>query len=57
MIIIGIAALFLGTLEHWQSMKQLRAEGADVPRSIAMLVASLVSILGVIALLAVIFRQ
>jgi putative membrane protein len=56
MIIIGIAALFLGTLEHQQSLKQLHAEGANVPRSIAMLVASLVSILGVIALLAVSFR-
>lgn len=57
MIIIGIAALFLGTLEHRQSLRQLHAEGAAVPRSIAMIVASLVSILGVIALLAVIFRQ
>jgi putative membrane protein len=57
MIVIGIAALFLGTLEHWQSLQQLRAEGANVPRSTAMIVASLVSILGVIALLAIIFRQ
>jgi len=57
MIVSGIAALFLGTLEHRQNLQQLRTEGANVPRSMAMLVASLVSILGVIALLAVIFRQ
>lgn len=57
MIIIGIAALLLSTFQHRQSLKKLRAEYADVPLSTAMIVASLVSVLGVIALIAVIFRQ
>jgi inner membrane protein YidH len=57
MISIGLAALLLSTLEHWQSMRKLRAEGAKVPISITMVVAWLVSILGLLALIAVVLRQ
>lgn len=57
MIIIGLAALLLSTVQHWQSMKQLRAEGAKLPISTALIVAWLVAVLGIVALVAVIFRQ
>ena len=57
MISIGLAALLLSTIEHWQNMKKLRAEGAEVPTSMTMVVAWLVSVLGLIALIAVIFQQ
>jgi inner membrane protein YidH len=57
MISIGLAALILSKVEHWRSMKNLRAEGAETPFSMAMIVAWLVSAMGVIALIAVIFRQ
>ena len=57
MIAIGLGALVLSKFEHWQAMKNLRAEGADVPTAIAPIVAWLVSALGVIAFIAVFFRQ
>ncbi len=57
MISIGLAALLLSTVEHWQNMKNLRAEGAEVPTSTTMIVGWLVSVLGIMALIAVIFRE
>jgi putative membrane protein len=57
MIIIGIVALFFATLQHRRDMKTLRVHYPEVPYSLATLLAGLISILGVLALLAVIFRQ
>jgi putative membrane protein len=57
MIIIGLAALLLSTVQHWQSLKTLRAEGAELPTSTALIVAGLVTVLGIVALVAVIFRH
>jgi putative membrane protein len=55
---IGLAALLLGFLEHRHSLRALRASFGDVePRSVAGLVAALMSVLGVVAILAVFFRQ
>lgn len=57
MIIIGIVALFFATLQHRRDMRTLRAHHPDVPYSLATVLAGLISILGIIALLAVVFRQ
>jgi putative membrane protein len=57
MISIGLVSLLLATVEHRQSMQGLRAQYPDIPRSLAGVVAALVAILGVLALLVVIFRQ
>lgn len=57
MISVGILALVLATAQHRRDMKRLRAEHPEVPNSLATLLAGLMSLLGVLALLAVIFRQ
>lgn len=57
MIGIGIIALILATIQHRRDMKDLRKHHPEVPYSLATVLAGLISLLGVIALLAVIFRQ
>jgi putative membrane protein len=56
MICIGIVALILATWQHRRDMKALRAYHPEVPYSLATVLAGLMSLLGVVALLAVIFR-
>ena len=57
MIVIGIIALVLATIQHKRDMKALRALHPEVPYSMVTVLAGLISILGVAALLAVVFRQ
>ncbi|HEX2454743.1 MAG TPA: DUF202 domain-containing protein [Vicinamibacterales bacterium] len=58
MIGIGIASLILATIGHRRSMRALRANyGARVPNSLATVVAALIGILGVLLLVAVVFRM
>ena len=58
MIGIGIAALILATIGHSRSMGVLRADyGANIPYSLSTVVAGLVGVLGVILLVAVVFRM
>ena len=57
MITFGLVSLLAGTLQHVMSLRQLRAEYPATPRSVAALLAGLVSILGLVALIAVLFRQ
>lgn len=59
MISIGIFSLVLATVQHWHSMRALDAQAPGVkhPRSLALLVGALVSVLGVLALIAVIVRR
>jgi len=57
MIVIGIIALFLATVQHRRDMKDLRKHHPEVPYSLATVLAALISLLGIGALLAVIFRQ
>ena len=57
MITFGIISLLAGTVQHVTSIRQLRAQYPATPRSVAALLAGLISILGVLALAAVIFRQ
>ena len=57
MIVIGIVALMFATLQHRRDMKTLRAHYPEVPYSLATVLAGLISILGILALLAIIFRQ
>jgi len=56
MISIGIVALVIATIQHRRDMKALRAQHPEVPLSMATILAGLISLLGVFALLAVIFR-
>ena len=57
MIAIGIIALAFATFQHRRDMKDLRKHHPEVPYSLATVLAGLISLLGVGALLAVIFRQ
>ena len=57
MISIGVFALLLATWQHWQDMKGLRAHYPDAPVSLAAVLAAVISALGLLTLLAAIFRQ
>jgi putative membrane protein len=57
MVAAGQVALILGILEYWQSMRALRADYPGMARSRAGWVAAFVLMLGVLALIAMIFRQ
>ena len=57
MIALGIIALVIATVQHRRDMKILRAHYPEVPYSMVTILAGLISLLGVIALVAVIFRQ
>lgn len=56
MIAIGIVALALATFQHRRDMKSLRAQHPEVPYSLVTILAGLISLLGVVALIAVVFR-
>ena len=57
MITFGLVSLLAGTLQHVVSLRQLRVEYPATPRSVAVLLAGLVAILGLVAVIAVVFRQ
>ena len=57
LVSIGLLSLILATLEHRQNIRTLGAHYAGKRRSLAVLVAALISILGIVALVVIIFRQ
>ena len=57
LVSIGLFSLLLATLENRQSIRALGAQYAGKRRSLAVQVAALMSILGILALVAIIFRQ
>jgi putative membrane protein len=57
LVSIGLFSLILATLEHRQNIRTLGARYAGKERSLAVLVAALISTLGILALVAIIFRQ
>jgi putative membrane protein len=57
LVSIGLLSLILATLEYRQNLRALGAQYAGKQRSLAVLVAALISILGILALIAMIFRQ
>ncbi len=57
LVSIGLLSLVLATLQHRQSIRVLGAQYAGQPSSLALLVAALISILGILALVAMVFRQ
>jgi putative membrane protein len=56
LVSIGLASLVLATLEYRQNIRMLGAQSEDRPRSLAVIVAALISVLGVVALSVMIFR-
>ena len=57
MICVGLVSLLFATLQHRRSLKALRERYVEVAYSEATVLAGLISALGILALLAVIFRQ
>jgi putative membrane protein len=57
MIAIGLVALLLSTIEHRRSMQAMRAEFGHIPVSTAAVVAGLISLLGILAFIAVVLRS
>ena len=57
MIGVGVVALFVATLQHRREMKALRALHPEIPYSLVTLLAGFMSLIGVVTLLVVIFRQ
>jgi putative membrane protein len=57
LVSVGLCSLILATLEYRQNIRMLGAHYAGKQRSLAVLVAALISILGILALVVIIFRQ
>ncbi|MGA2411753.1 MAG: DUF202 domain-containing protein [Candidatus Binataceae bacterium] len=57
LVSIGLLSLLLGALENRQNIRALGAQYAGRHHSLAGIVAALISLLGIIALLSMIFRQ
>jgi len=57
LVSIGLFSLVLATLENRQNIRSLGSQDAGKQRSLAVVVAALISLLGVAALIAMIFRQ
>jgi len=56
MIAAGIISLMIATIEHFQHTKSLKKQHVEAPRSLAVWIAGLISVLGLLAMVAVIFR-
>lgn len=56
MIGIGLVALALSVAEHRRQVRQLEGESGAMPPSLAGVVATLISIMGLLAFVAVLFR-
>ena len=57
MILTGLAAILLAIVQHRRSTLTLRAQGANIPWSLATFVAFLVSALGFLALVLVVLNR
>lgn len=57
MVSIGLISLLLGTIEHRQNMRSLKAQWLGISHSQTGVLAALISALGILALIAVILRK
>jgi putative membrane protein len=57
MISIGLVMLTLATLQHRQNVARLKLQLGKTSRSLALVLAALISCLGILGILAVLFRQ
>jgi putative membrane protein len=56
LIIIGVVSLVISTVRHRHQLEMLKVEYQNAPASTAGIVAGLISVMGLLAILAVIFR-
>lgn len=57
LVSLGLISLLLATIEHRQNIWELGAQFGGRQRSLTVALAALISVLGIIALIAMIFRQ
>jgi putative membrane protein len=57
LVSIGLISLMLATVEHSHNIRALRAQCPDEHRSLAVLLAALILVLGILALVAITYRQ
>jgi putative membrane protein len=57
LVIIGLISLLLAAVEYRHNIATLRVQGGRDQRSLSLLVATLISMLGIVALFLVVFRQ
>jgi putative membrane protein len=57
LVITGLFALLLGTVEHQRNIRTLRASYPTMPRSATSLVAVMLSVFGLLVLAAVVLRE
>lgn len=57
LVITGLLSLLVATVEYRQNIRALMIEGLDKRRSLAVIVAALISGLGVVAVFLIAFRQ
>jgi putative membrane protein len=57
LVSLGLLSLLLGIVEQRHNVRALGVQSSSEQRSLAMLLAILISILGILALVAMIFRQ
>jgi putative membrane protein len=57
MMAIGTGSLTAAVVEHWKALKNFRAEGLEPRWSLALLVATLIAVLGVFALVTVVLGK
>ena len=57
MIAIGLFALLVSTIQYRMDRQKLKAQYPNIPKSMSGVVAALISILGIVAFLAVLFRK
>jgi putative membrane protein len=57
LIILGLATLLMATIQNRRTLKVLEAQGAGSHYSLAGMLAAMIAFLGILSLLAAIFRQ
>jgi putative membrane protein len=57
MVIIGLVTLMLATWEFRRNIRALGAQYGDTSRSLAVVMAGLISLLGILAFILMVFRQ
>ena len=56
MIAIGLFGLVLATIQNWQYRKSMRKQQIEIPFSLSLLTAGLISLLGLLAMVSAAFR-
>lgn len=57
MIGVGVGSLILASIQNWHLRKILKKRYHDLPFSMASMIAGLITILGIAAFIAIIYRQ